>query len=180
MTRWVTKLGLMVFLPLSSRAPAGFAGWGETSFSSRRKNGFGPQFLKASPGFTLLEVLVALIVLAMSLGVTFQALSQSGRISWKADRYVEATRIAQNLLSDTEWVRQAIKDKDRQGELKGEDGWRYSVTVEPLTLKMTEEEDAVEIPSMITLRLCLFYGDKREKRSYCLTRWYREGLIGAE
>jgi general secretion pathway protein I len=142
--------------------------------------GLGPQFLGASPGFTLLEVLVALIVLAMSLGVTFQALSQSGRISWKADRYSEAARIAQNLLADTEWVRQAIQDKDHQGELKGEDGWRYSVTVEPLTLKMDQEEEAVEIPSMITLRLCLSYGEDRGKKSYCLTRWYREGLIGAE
>ena len=136
--------------------------------------------LKKSSGFTLLEVLVALIVLAMSLGVTFQALSQSGRISWKADRYSEAARIAQNLLADTEWVRLAIKDKDRKGELKEEEGWRYLVTVEPLTLKMDEEEEAVEIPSMITLRLCLSYGDDREKRSYCLTRWFREALIGAE
>jgi len=142
--------------------------------------GIGPQSPKGSCGFTLLEVLVALIVLAMSLGVTFQALSQSGRISWKADRYSEAARIAQNLLADTEWVRLAIKDKDRKGELKEEEGWRYSVTVEPLTLKMDEEEEAVEIPSMITLRLCLSYGDDREKRSYCLTRWYRESLIGAE
>lgn len=136
--------------------------------------------LKKSSGFTLLEVLVALIVLAMSLGVTFQALSQSGRISWKADRYNEAARIAQNLLADTEWVRLAIKDKDRKGELKEEEGWQYLVTVEPLTLKMDEEEEAVEIPSMITLRLCLSYGDDREKRSYCLTRWFRESLIGAE
>lgn len=136
--------------------------------------------LKKSSGFTLLEVLVALIVLAMSLGVTFQALSQSGRISWKADRYNEAARIAQNLLADTEWVQLAIKDKDRKGELKEEEGWQYLVTVEPLTLKMDEEEEAVEIPSMITLRLCLSYGDDREKRSYCLTRWFREALIGAE
>jgi hypothetical protein len=52
--------------------------------------------------------------------------------------------------------------------------------VEPLTLEMDEEEDAVEIPSMVTFRLCLSYGDDREKKSYCLTRWYREGLIGAE
>jgi prepilin-type N-terminal cleavage/methylation domain-containing protein len=179
-TRWFTSLELMIFLPLSSRGPAEFVPWGETSISSRRNKGFGPQFLKTSPGFTLLEVLVALIVLAMSLGITFQALSQSGRISWKADRYSEAARIAQNLLADTDWVRQAIKDKDRQGELKGENGWRYSVTVEPLTLKMDEEEGPVEIPSMITLRLCLSYGDDREEKSYCLTRWYREGLIGAE
>jgi general secretion pathway protein I len=180
-TRLFTRAGLMIFLPVSFPGPAGFMPWCETAFfPNRRRMGFGLQFLKASPGFTLLEVLVALIVLAMSLGVTFQALSQSGRISWKANRYEEATRIAQNLLADTEWVRQAIKDKDRQGELKGEDGWRYSVSVEPLTLKMNEEEEAVEIPAMIALRLCLSYGEDREKKSYCLTRWYREGLIGAE
>jgi prepilin-type N-terminal cleavage/methylation domain-containing protein len=139
-----------------------------------------PQLLKASSGFTLLEVLVAMIVLALSFGVTFQAISQSGRISWKADRYNEAARIAQNLLADVQWVRQAIKDKDRKGELKGEEGWRYSVTVEPLTLKMEEKAEPEEIASMVTLRLCLYYGDKQEKKSYCLTRWYREGLIGAE
>jgi prepilin-type N-terminal cleavage/methylation domain-containing protein len=172
-TRWCARLGLLFSLP-----PAIFPF--ETSFSVRRRAGLGPQRPKASPGFTLLEVLVALIVLALSFGITFQAISQSGRISWKADRYEEATRIAQNLLADTGWLRQAIKDKDRKGELKGEDGWRYTVAVEPLTLKMDEAEEPVEIPSMITLKLCLSYGEDREKRAYCLTRWYREGLIGAE
>jgi prepilin-type N-terminal cleavage/methylation domain-containing protein len=152
----------------------------ENPFFSRKNKGFGLQPHMVSPGFTLLEVLVAMIVLALSFGVTFQALSQSGRVAWKANRYEEAARIAQNLLADTEWVRQAIRDKDRKGEMKGEDGWHYSVTVEPLSLKVNEEEEAVEIPAMITLRLCLSYGDDREKKSYCLTRWYREGLIGAE
>jgi len=165
----------MFLLPVSV-----LASWRETSFSRQRCKDFGLHRFKGSPGFTLLEVLVALIVLALSFGVTFQAISQSGRISWKADRYSEAARIAANLLADTQWVRQAIKDKDHKGELKGEDGWQYTVTVEPLTLKMTEDEEPAEIPSMVTLRLCLSYGEDREKRSYCLTRWYRESLIGAQ
>jgi prepilin-type N-terminal cleavage/methylation domain-containing protein len=157
-----------------------FAVWRKNPFSSQKDKAFGLQPHRVSPGFTLLEVLVALIVLALSFGVTFQALSQSGRVAWKADRYEEAARIAQNLLADTQWVRQAIRDKDRKGKLKGEDGWHYSVAVEPLSLKVNEDEEPVEIPSMISLRLCLSYGDEREKKSYCLTRWYREGLIGAE
>jgi prepilin-type N-terminal cleavage/methylation domain-containing protein len=131
-------------------------------------------------GFTLLEVLVALLILAISLSAVFQALSQSARISWKSDRYGEAARIAQNFLTDSLWVRVAVRDEERQGEVEGEEGWRYSVKVEPLAIEIIEieeEEDPVEIPSMVSLRLCLTYGGGREGRPYCITRWYRTALI---
>jgi prepilin-type N-terminal cleavage/methylation domain-containing protein len=175
-TRWFAGPGLMIFPSLHVI----FASWRKGSLCSQKDKPFGLQPRRVSSGFTLLEVLVALIVLALSFGVTFQALSQSGRVAWKADRYEEAARIAQNLLADTQWVREAIRDKDRKGELKGEDGWHYTVAVEPLSLKVNEDEEPVEVPSMLSLRLCLSYGNARDKKSYCLTRWYREGLIGTE
>jgi prepilin-type N-terminal cleavage/methylation domain-containing protein len=133
--------------------------------------------IRSREGFTLLEVLVALLILAISLSAVFQALSQSARISWKSDRYGEAARIAQNFLTDSLWVREAVRDEEKQGEVKGEEGWRYSVKVEPLAIEVEEEEDPVEIPSMISLRLCLSYGGDREKKPHCITRWYRTDLI---
>ena len=137
--------------------------------------------IRSKEGFTLLEVLVALLILAISLSAVFQALSQSARISWKSDRYGEAARIAQNFLTDSLWVRVAVRDEERQGEVEGEEGWGYSVKVEPLAIEIEEEEeekgDPVEIPSMVSLRLCLTYGGGREGKPYCITRWYRTELI---
>ena len=123
-------------------------------------------------GFTLLEVLVSLIIVGISFGVIFQALSQSKKISWRADELLAASRIAHNLLLDSKLVNTALDDKEVEGDVAGEGGWKFTLTAKPLAIVEDDGTAPVEIPSMYETTLCLSYGKAGTKRHLCLTRWY--------
>ncbi len=124
-------------------------------------------------GFTLLEVLVALIIIGISLGAVFQAFSQSKRISWKADEKTEAARIAKNLFANSALIDAALRDKEKKGVVPEENGWTYDISVLPLELKPKNEETFVEIPSMLKLNLRLAHNTGQNEKTFRLNRWYR-------
>ena len=123
-------------------------------------------------GFTLLEVLVSLIIVGISFGVIFQALSQSKKISWRADELLAASRIAHNLLLDSKLVNTALDDKEVEGDVAGEEGWKFTLTAKPLAIVEEDGTAPLEIPSMHEMTLCLSYGKAGTKRHLCLTGWY--------
>lgn len=125
-------------------------------------------------GFTLLEVLVSLIIVGISFGVVFQALSQSKRISWKADELLTASRIAHNLSVDSKLINTALNHREVEGEVAGEDGWKFTLTAKPLVMEEGNGTPPIEIPSLFEMRLCLSYEKTRQGRQICLTRWYRQ------
>lgn len=124
-------------------------------------------------GFTLLEVLVALMVVGISLGAVFQAFSQSKRISWKADERLEIARIAQNILADSALIGAALRDEGKEGVVEGETGWKYTISVKPLEYRPGNGENLLEIPAMLDIRLCLAHDSGQKEKSFCLNRWYR-------
>jgi len=126
-----------------------------------------------SAGFTLLEVLVALMVVGISLGAVFQAFSQSKRISWKADEKLESARIAQNILADSALIGAALRDEGKEGVVEGETGWKYTISVKPLEYRPENGENLLEIPAMLDIRLCLAHDSGQKEKSFCLNRWYR-------
>jgi len=123
-------------------------------------------------GFTLLEVLVSLIIVGISFGVIFQALSQSKRISWRADELLTASRIAHNLLIDSKLINTALDSRQVEGDVAGEDGWKFALTAKPLAIVEDDGTVPLEIPSMYEMTLCLSYGKAGTERRLCLTRWY--------
>ncbi|MFZ3047880.1 MAG: type II secretion system protein [Desulfatirhabdiaceae bacterium] len=126
-------------------------------------------------GMTLLEVLVALMIIGVSVGVVFQALAGSRRIAMRAENVLEASRIANNLLSNPV----LLNDLMAAGTGAIEDvvadtpGWRYSLTSSPLYIGQLEERDASEIAGILDLQLCLFK-EAETRKSFCLNRWYRD------
>jgi len=124
-------------------------------------------------GFTLLEVLVALIIIGISLGAVFQAFSQSKRISWKSDEVMESSRIANNIFANSALIDASLREKGKEGVVEGENGWRYTISVHPLEIKSENEGIPVEVPCMLKLRLCLVHETGQRKKSFCLSRWYR-------
>lgn len=82
----------------------------------------------AERGFTLLEVLVAFAILAVSLGGLLMAFSDGLRTTDRSITISTATLQAQSLMDE---VGRAIPV--RQGEVTGvlEDGTRWQVSVEP-------------------------------------------------
>ncbi len=124
-------------------------------------------------GFTLLEVLVALIIVGISLGAVFQAFSQSKRISWKSDEKMECTFIAQNILANSALIDAALKNEGKEGVVEGKHAWRYTISVQPLELTSEDEETPIEIPSMLNLKLCLVLDTGQKEKTFELSRWYR-------
>ncbi|OQY13872.1 MAG: hypothetical protein B6I31_00225 [Desulfobacteraceae bacterium 4572_19] len=130
---------------------------------------------KTEKGFTLLEVLIALTIIGISLGVIFQSLARSKRISWKADEVMEAARISNNLLADSVLLEQVVKDKDMDGTVEDDDKWSYTISAKPLEIEVFEDdENSVEIASMYEINLCLILKSHSKEKSFCLARWYRE------
>ena len=79
-------------------------------------------------GFTLIEVIVALAVLALTLGVVFQSFSLGLRSMSSSEAYLRAVEVAESRLA------MVGRDVERFGrELKGksESGLTWSVTIEP-------------------------------------------------
>jgi prepilin-type N-terminal cleavage/methylation domain-containing protein len=127
----------------------------------------------AQRGFTLIEVLVALIILGISLGAVFQALSSSRRISLKADETLTAVRLAQNLLANPVLLDMALNGRETSGNIEMEPDWRYSLSALPLELNTGDKRDAVQAPAMFELNLCLFHVTDRREKAFCMKSWRR-------
>ena len=131
-------------------------------------------------GFTLLEVLVALLIMGVSLGVVFQAFSQSKRISWKSEEKMECGRIAQNILNNSAIIGSALKQEKMDGLVKGEEGWHYTITVHPLEIESEEETTRITHQSMVDLKLVLVHDTGQRERHFEISRWYRFPHEGTE
>jgi len=128
-----------------------------------------------SSGFTLLEVMVALLILGASLGAVFGGLYQAKRVSWRADERLAATRILHNLLSDDQLRRQCITDGKISDEVKDEDGWRYAFSSEELILDAAGDDDEpLEIPGVFKITACVSHTASGREKKYCLERWQRK------
>jgi prepilin-type N-terminal cleavage/methylation domain-containing protein len=124
-------------------------------------------------GFTLIEVLVALIILGISLGAVFQALSVSRRISLKADETLTAVRLAQNLLANPALIDTALKGREIAGNIDSEPAWRYSLSALPLEMNTGDNRVVFQVPGMFELKLCLFHESDRREKAFCMKQWHR-------
>jgi prepilin-type N-terminal cleavage/methylation domain-containing protein len=124
-------------------------------------------------GFTLIEVLVALIILGISLGAIFQALSGSRRISFKADETLTAVRLAQNILANPALIDTALKGREIAGNIDMEPLWRYSLSALPLELDTGDKSNVSQVPAMFELKLCLFHESDRREKTFCMKQWHR-------
>jgi len=58
----------------------------------------------ASRGFSMIEMLVALVIMSLSLGVLYQAATASARNVGVASQYTEATVLAESVLAENSFV----------------------------------------------------------------------------
>jgi general secretion pathway protein I len=81
-------------------------------------------------GFTLIEVLVAFAILALTLAALFQVFSGGLRNVAAADRHLMATMLARSVLDDV-GSEIPIVSGERSGEI--EQGYRWTVRILPST-----------------------------------------------
>ncbi len=137
-------------------------------------------------GFTLVEVVVALVIIGMVVAVVFETLASSRRLSIKADDTLEAARVLRNVINDRFVIDDLLvkeKDKDEvqvSSDVPGEPGWGYAIRMTPLQLISDDERDPLDVASVMNLRICVFHQvDSREKR-YCVDRWFRNDDVLAQ
>ncbi len=127
----------------------------------------------AQKGFTLIEVVVALIILGLSLGAIFEALSVSRNIAVKADETLDAVRLAGNILANPTLIDTAIRGNAISQPVDGEPGWRFTFSAQPLEFDSGDRRNPLQVPAMYELKLCLFHTTDRHEKEFCINRWYR-------
>jgi len=130
-------------------------------------------------GYTLLEVMVALLIVAMSLGAVFQNLSQSKRSAIRSETAFTAVRLAHNIFNDTVLINDLFRQEIVEGEIPGEVNWHYRMMLSPLVLQIDDPENTgwapepVEIEAVKNITLCVMYGPREQARSFCFDKWIR-------
>jgi len=130
-----------------------------------------------SPAFTLLEVLVALVIIGISLGVAFEALSGSRRLGRKADDIIAATRVMNNLLANSLIIEEVLEEGYSRsavtGEMPDEPDWQYEIDVQPLDMESDDDDMPIELLDMASVTFCVMPVSEGQNRRFCLTRWMR-------
>ncbi len=129
--------------------------------------------MKTQGGFTLLEVLVALILTGIGLAVVFQSFSQSLRLRAKAEAAAEAVQAAQRLLEDEAFLQALLSRGGGSGPIPQADPWRYRATVEPLRWAPRPGQEALPLEGMAALTLCVEKAVPGAGAPRCVTGWYR-------
>jgi general secretion pathway protein I len=97
---------------------------------THRREGSAPTRARCR-GFSLLEVLVAFAVLALTMGVLFQVFSTGLRTAMVAEEYGEATRMAQSLLTEYAATR-PLQAGDHSGSFDGTP-YRWQAEISPMS-----------------------------------------------
>lgn len=99
-------------------------------------------------GFSLLEILVAFMIMALTLGVLFQVFSSGLRTAMVAEEYGEATRLAGSLLTELSGVR-PLERGERSGQFE-DTPYRWWASIAPMPMQAlaptaSERFDTLEI-----------------------------------
>jgi prepilin-type N-terminal cleavage/methylation domain-containing protein len=114
-----------------------------------------------SEGFTLIEVLVALVVAVAAFSVIAQGFTTGGRASVGAQQATKAATLASRLLVDLETGEIPI-DSSRAGKFDDEPGFSWDVRSEP------------DEPGLRYLTVTVRWTDRVDERSFVLVRLLRE------
>lgn len=97
---------------------------------------------RSSQGFTLLEILVAFVVMALVVGTLLRLYGTAMRNVAVAEEYSFAIQVAESRLQ-TVGVAEPIEEGSRSGE-EGSTGYRWQVTME--AVELNEDEQAFPLP----------------------------------
>jgi general secretion pathway protein I len=96
-----------------------------------------PSTRRAQAGFSLLEMVVAIAILALALGALYQAAGGATRNVRAAEKYAYGVELARSVLADNATVSPAGVNKG--GETPG--GFEWRVATSPVNLQRTALAD---------------------------------------
>ena len=116
--------------------------------------------MSGTKGFSLLEMMVAIAVLALSLGALYQAVSGATRNVRSDERYAYGVELAQSVLANNSAV--PASGVNASGETEG--GFFWSAVSQPVSLEGVSEEKVSLHHIMVTVR----WRDGRKSREVVL------------
>jgi general secretion pathway protein I len=120
---------------------------------------------RATEGFTLIEVLVALMILALSLAIIFSVFSVGLRGRKAAEDYERATQLAESKL-DSIGIDEPIQEGVTVGRFDDRFGWK---TVVAPYLEVGRPDDKDALRRAMTVAVIVSWGEPSEKRSVTLS-----------
>lgn len=115
--------------------------------------------MNKSKGFSLLEILVAFTIMAISLGIVLKIFSSGVNTAVISEDYIIATQIAESLMAKT-----GVEESLAVGESSGTDNDKYQwqVKVENYINPETEEDAEIEL---MTVQVTVKWGDEQNART---------------
>lgn len=162
-----------------------------------------PEFFHKN-GYTLLEVMVALMIIGISITAVTGSLSTTTGLSAKADHAVDAVRILKNILNNPEMMKEIAENKTFKKDLVDEEeGWVCQAEVFPLILNsgdiniyldvdddsLDDEDDQlrgevdgeeIEVPGILSATICVARTGGITERSYCIEHWIKDEVTIVE
>jgi len=118
-------------------------------------------------GFSLLEILVALTLLAVAMGVLMQIFSRGVNGATLADRYAKATMYAESKLAGV-GVEEVLKESSASG--KFDDDFSWALSIRPYQDPLPKEQSVADFEKLmptqlyeIDLKVSFTPDDRRER-----------------
>ena len=115
---------------------------------------------KSQGGFSLLEMVVAIAILALSLGALYQAVSGATRNVRSGEKYAYGVELARSLLADNAVI--ASSGANKQGETEG--GFKWTVQSSPANLP----DSNLPKGSLHKLEVSVSWQDGLKRRQFAL------------
>lgn len=104
-----------------------------------------------SEGFTLIEVLVAFAILAVTLVVLLQSFGSGSRAMGTSERYLMATMLARSVLEDI-GTETPVVAGERSEEI--DDGYSWTIRMRPSpTIPSVKDGDNIQVPYEVQVEI---------------------------
>jgi prepilin-type N-terminal cleavage/methylation domain-containing protein len=128
--------------------------------------------LKNEQGFSLLEVVVALMIMAGGFLAVLNLFSGSVRSVDFSGQYLKAVTLANSKMNELEI--QNFKVDDSSGNFKNEENYRWEVDISPYDSDLNNEESGVQLQKIL---LKVLWNDDGHTRNIGLATLRLEGQI---
>ncbi len=104
-------------------------------------------FYSDSKGFTLMEVLVAVALVGISIGVILSGFALGHRQAARGILAKEAAQLAERLLYELSSEERPLENGT--GDFEGHPGWKYEITLDDVQLTILSADGGEEAPIII-------------------------------
>jgi general secretion pathway protein I len=111
-------------------------------------------------GFSLLEVIVALAIMAVGYMTVFNLFSVSIKALGMSDQYQQAINLANSKLSEIEMLN--YETETTSGIFKHNDGFKWTLNIEPYESSLNDPEENITLSKVV---LKVLWQDKQKTRN---------------